>query len=76
MFVKTTPNFVQFYHQLFSSDGVSGIDECLSAVQALVTPAMNEMLTSVFSPDDRGKSGVSSNASVEVSGPDGFGVCF
>jgi hypothetical protein len=49
-----------------------GIDECLSGVNTRVTPAMNDLLSAVFSPDEVNLAGPLTNAATEVPGPGWF----
>jgi len=67
--------FAKYYQNLFSTEGVVGIDECLSSVSTRVSPAMNELLSGDFSPDEV-NSALSQMQPLKSPGPDGFGVSF
>jgi len=60
--------------KIFSPQKVSW-DECLSGVNTRVTPAMNDLLSAVFSPDEVNLA-LSQMQPPKSPGQDGFGVSF
>jgi hypothetical protein len=67
--------FVQYFEQLFSSAGLSNMEDCLSAVTARVPPEMNEKLAAVFTPEEVDQA-LAQMHPLKSPGPDGFGACF
>jgi len=68
--------FTRYYQNLFTSGGgAAAIEDCISSVQARVPPAMNEMLTEVFTPEEVNQA-LAQMHPLKSPGPDGFGGCF
>jgi len=67
--------FTRYFQNLFETEGVNGIDQCISAVQGRVKPELNAMLTADFSHEEI-NSALSLMHPLKSPGPDGFGVSF
>jgi len=67
--------FSDYYQQLFSTEGVVGLDECLSTVSPKVSPDMNELLLKPFLPEEIDHA-LAQMSPLKAPGPDGFGVSF
>jgi hypothetical protein len=67
--------FTRYFQNLFDTDGVSGIEECISAVQVRVKPELNAMLSSEFTHEEV-NTALSQMHPLKSPGPDGFGASF
>jgi len=67
--------FTRYFQNLFDTEGVSGIEECISPVQARVKQELNAMLTSEFTHEEV-NTDLSQMHPLKSPGPDGFGVSF
>jgi len=67
--------FSSYFQQLFSTEGVVGIEECLSAVSPKVIPAMNEWLLKPYDHEEIDHA-LAQMSPMKALGPDGFDVSF
>lgn len=67
--------FVNFYQQLFHTEGPRDIDECLEGLKAWVTPKMNGWLLRRFVAEEVDVA-LSQMGSLKSPGLDGFAACF
>jgi exonuclease III/ribonuclease HI len=67
--------FIDFYQQLFTSEGTQGVDDCLSSLEPRVTSGMNEELLRNFTMEDI-DTALSQMHPLKSPGPDGFSACF
>jgi hypothetical protein len=66
--------FTDFLKGLFTSIGSTGMEECLAAVPAWVTSAMNQILLRQYSFEEVDLA-LSQMQPLKASGPDGYGAC-
>jgi hypothetical protein len=64
-----------FYKQLYTSEGVQGMDQVLQHVPRKVTPAMNEILTAPYAADEV-KNALFQMFPLKAPGPDGYPAFF
>jgi hypothetical protein len=67
--------FIDYYKNLFTSQGPIGLEECLSNVESRVTDEMNESLLRPFTEDEV-RFSLSQMHPLKSFGPDGFAACF
>jgi len=67
--------FTRYFQNLFETEGVTGIEECTSAVQVRVKPELNAMLTSEFTHEEV-NTALSQMHPLKSPGPDGLGASF
>jgi hypothetical protein len=67
--------FTNYFQQLFSTKGVTGVDECIGGVTSRVSPDMNARLTAVFTPEEVDHA-LGQMHPLKSPGPDGFGASF
>jgi len=67
--------FIGYFQGLFTSTRSVGMEECLSAVQTRVTPAMNQLFLCPYSSEEVDVA-LSQMQPSKAPGPDGYGVCF
>lgn len=67
--------FKDYYQQLFTAEGVEGIDDCIECVTGRVSPALNESLSAEFVAEEIDRA-LAQMHPLKSPGPDGFGVSF
>lgn len=67
--------FSTYFQQLYSTEGVSGLDKCISVVTPRVSPKMNALLTAVFTQEEIDQA-LAQIHLLKSPGPDGFGASF
>jgi len=67
--------FSNYFQHLFQSEGVEGIEECISVETSRVSPELNSRLTEAFTEEDINLA-LSQMHPLKSPGPDGFGVSF
>jgi hypothetical protein len=67
--------FSNYFQQLYSSEGVSGIEECTNLVTSGVSSDMNAMLSAVFTPEEVDQA-LAQMHPLKSPGLDGFGASF
>lgn len=66
---------LDFYRNLYTSEGVQGVEEVLEHVPAKVTPAMNEILMAPYEEKEV-KTALFQMFPTKAPGPDGFPAHF
>lgn len=67
--------FKGYFQELFTTEGVEGLEECAEAITARVSPKLNEMLAADFCVDEVDQS-LAQMHPLKSPGPDGFEACF
>lgn len=67
--------FIDFYQQLFTTEDVVRVDQCLNGLETRVTAEMNANLMKEFTPAKVEKA-LALMHPLKSSGPDGFATCF
>jgi len=67
--------FIDYYRLLFTSQGLVGVDECLSHVESRITVDMNDSLLRPFTEAEVSFA-LSQMHPLKSPGPDGFAACF
>jgi hypothetical protein len=67
--------FKEYYQQLFTAEGVEGIDDCVACVTGRVSPAFNDSLSAEFVAEEIDRA-LAQMHPLKSSGPDGFEVSF
>lgn len=67
--------FIDYFQNLFTSQGPIGVEECLSDVESCVTAEMNSNMLRSFTEADVSFA-LSQMHPLKSPGPDGFSVCF